>query len=196
MNNEDYFFSFKNSIAPSPGRLLISEPYLPDPNFERSVVLMCDHNEGGSFGFVMNKKSPLKLAEVVEDMSGLEADLYIGGPVQQDTLHYIFRGEDLLEDAVEIGDNLFWGGNYDQLKDLISMKRIDPTDFRFFVGYSGWGQGQLDEEIESNSWIVSPGLALNLLLDTKSDDLWKVVLENMGGKYEMFSRYPEDPRLN
>ena len=162
--SEDYFFSFKNSIAPSPGRLLISEPYLPDPNFERSVVLMCDHNESGSFGFVMNKKSPLKLAEVVEDMSGLEADLYIGGPVQQDTLHYIFRGEDLLEDAVEIAEGLYWGGDYEQLKDMISMNRIDPADFRFFVGYSGWGQGQLEEEIESNSWIVSPGLALNLLL--------------------------------
>jgi len=194
--SDDYFFSFRNNLAPTAGRLLISEPYLPDRNFERSVVLMCDHNEDGSFGFVMNRRSPLKLNEVVEGMGDLDAELYIGGPVQQDTLHFVFRNHDYLEDSKEISDGLYWGGNYDQLQELARTGQINPSDFRFFIGYSGWGAAQLEEEIEANSWIVSEGLALNLLLDTASEDLWKVILENMGGKYEMFSRYPVDPRLN
>lgn len=193
---KDLFFKYKNELKPEKGRLLISEPYLPDPNFERTVVLICEHDEEGSFGFVLNKLAPFTFNEVVEGFDSFKEPVYVGGPVQQDTLHYIYKNNKYLEGGVEIANNLYWGGNYEQLKILIDNNQVDAKDFRFFVGYSGWGKGQLEDEIKMNSWIVSEGLASNLLLETSAEDLWKVVLKNMGGRFEMFSKYPVDPRLN
>jgi putative transcriptional regulator len=100
------FFKYRNKIKPEKGRLLISEPFLPDPNFERTVVLLCEHNEEGSFGFVLNKPSILKVGEVMEDLTELENVVYVGGPVQQDTLHFIHRNASL-ENAVEIVEKYF-----------------------------------------------------------------------------------------
>ena len=190
------YFNYRSKVKPGKGSILISEPYLPDPNFERTVILLCDHNEEGSFGFVLNKPSNLYVADIIEDVDEFKATVYVGGPVQQDTLHYIYKGDNILEGSEEIAKGLYWGGNFEQLMALINNRTLNKEDFRFFVGYSGWGSNQLDEEIEQNSWIISKGLAPNLLFDTKSEDLWKVVLKNMGGRYEMISKYPSDPRLN
>src|SRR4029079_12013049 len=106
------FFKYKNRIKPEKGRLLISEPFLPDPNFERTVVLLCDHNEEGSFGFVLNKTSTVTVNEVMEDISNLDEFVFIGGPVQQDTLHFIHRNIPL-DNAVGICDEIRWGGSFE-----------------------------------------------------------------------------------
>src|SRR5687767_3484687 len=147
------FFKYRNKIKPEKGRLLISEPFLPDPNFERTVVLLCEHNEEGSFGFVLNKPSILKVNEVIEDIGGLENPVFVGGPVQQDTLHFIHRNVSV-PNAVQIANNVFWGGDFDNLLSLVDTKQITGIDLRFFLGYSGWGPGQLDSELEQDSWIV------------------------------------------
>src|SRR5687768_3682958 len=107
------FFKYRNKIQPEKGRLLISEPYLPDPNFERTVVLLCEHNAEGSFGFVLNKPSALKVQEIIEDIN-LGNIVYVGGPVQQDTLHFIHRCENVVN-AVEIAGKVYWGGDLDNL---------------------------------------------------------------------------------
>ncbi len=147
------FFKYRNKIKPEKGRLLISEPFLPDPNFERTVVLLCEHNEEGSFGFVLNKPSILKVGEVMEDLADLESLVYVGGPVQQDTLHFIHRNA-VLENAVEIVDSIHWGGAFESLLLLFETHQFDEKNIRFFLGYSGWGPGQLEAELDQDSWIV------------------------------------------
>lgn len=189
------FFKYRNKIKPEKGRLLISEPFLPDPNFERTVVLLCEHNEEGSFGFVLNKPSILKVNEVMENMTDLDNEVYVGGPVQQDTLHFIHR-HTVLENAVEIVDRIFWGGAFENLMLLYESRQISGKDIRFFLGYSGWGPGQLESELEQDSWIVCDYVTDQLLFDTGSDIMWRKALENMGGRFSVYSNYPVDPRLN
>lgn len=189
------FFKYRNKIKPEKGRLLISEPFLPDPNFERTVVLLCEHNDEGSFGFVLNKPSILKVSEVMEDLTDLENLVYVGGPVQQDTLHFIHRNA-TLENAVEIVERIYWGGAFENLMLLLETHQVNSKDIRFFLGYSGWGPGQLDAELDQDSWIVCDYVTDQLLFDTGPDVMWRKALENMGGRFSMYSNYPVDPRLN
>ena len=191
----DFYFKYRNSLAPEKGCILISEPYLPDPNFQRTVVQLCEHNADGTFGFVMNKESNVKLKDLMDVEMDENPDVYIGGPVQKDTLHFLHTSTSF-HDGVEIAKGLYWGGNFEKLVSMIQMDEVKIADFRFFVGYSGWGEGQLVGEIDENSWIVAEGLTGAKLLQTHPDELWKELLESMGGKYSMFSKYPEDPRLN
>ena len=189
------FFKFKNDLNPEKGRLLISEPFLPDPNFERTVVLLCEHNEDGSFGFILNKPSAVNLDDIIENINDFQETVHIGGPVQQDTLHFIHKA-DYLEGGVDLGNGLFWGGDYGQLLELIDSKMIKPIDFKLFVCYSGWSEGQLDEELDANSWIVTQNATAEFVFDLVSVALWNRVLYGLGGRYNVYSNYPTDPRLN
>lgn len=188
-------FNVGHSFEPQKGRLLISEPFLPDPNFERTVILICEHNEEGSFGFVLNKPSLLRMSDVLQESGSYSETLYVGGPVQQDTLHFIHRSPQL-EGGIEIADGIYWGGNFEAVAIMLQQDINISEEFRFFLGYSGWGAGQLKSELEQNSWIVSDKVTPQQIFDTEPEVLWKEVLKNMGGKYKMFSNYPIDPRLN
>ena len=175
---------------------MVSEPFLPDPNFERTVILVCEHNDQGSFGFVLNKPSLLKLQDVMDDIDGFDALIYIGGPVQQDTLHFLHRIGDRLEGGEPINNEVQWGGNFEQLKILIQEGQVDEKDIVFFLGYSGWEEGQLMGEINEKSWIVHKSAKPDQVFDKNPNSLWRDVLKEMGGKYKMISNYPIDPRLN
>ena len=191
------YFNMNKQQFPEKGDLLISEPFLPDPNFERSVILLCEHNEEGAFGFVLNKTTTLSLADVIEESDGFDDEtLFVGGPVQQDTLHFIHRYGEVLDEAVTIGKGLYWGGDFEQLRMLIATGSVSAQDFRFFLGYSGWSSGQLMDEIEEQSWVVYKGANADQIFDWDYDSLWRAVLKQMGGQYKMFSNYPTDPRLN
>ncbi|AHM58336.1 hypothetical protein D770_00300 [Flammeovirgaceae bacterium 311] len=190
-------FNYNNKeVKVERGDLLISEPFLPDPNFSRTVVLMCEHGEAGSFGFVLNKPSLIKGSDVLEDAELFDATLYVGGPVQQDTLHFIHRRSDLIEGGEQISNGIQWGGNFEQLMEHVKSGGLDFDDFKFFIGYSGWEEGQLDEELQQNTWIVYKGATPEDIFDTDPDVLWKEILQKMGGKYKVISNYPTDPRLN
>lgn len=188
------FFKYKNHLQPEKGRLLISEPFLPDPNFERTVVLLCEHNNDGSFGFVINKPSILKLNEIVEDIKFDEV-AFVGGPVQQDTLHFLHRNLGL-ENAVHIRDKIHWGGDFENLVVQIDTARVKSADIRFYLGYSGWSPGQLENELQEDSWIVCDYVTDELLFDTEPSLIWRKALDNMGGRFSVYSKYPSDPRLN
>ena len=192
----DIFFKYKTKIEPTKGCLLISEPYLPDPNFQRTVILLCEYNKEGAFGFVLNHPSEVTLNEIIEVNSKFKERVFVGGPVQHDTLHFLHTASEYLSGGTEVYDSLFLGGDFEQLTSLIDTGQAINEDFRFFVGYSGWGPQQLDAEIEENSWILAPPLDSSKILSTPADDLWQVVLKNLGGRFEMFSKYPSDPRLN
>lgn len=189
------FFKYNNRLEPARGRLLVSEPYLPDPNFERTIILLCEHNAEGSFGFVMNKPSLARLGDVMQDLKEIDTPIFIGGPVQQDTLHYIHRLPNL-EDSTPVMDGIYWGGNFDQLVSLIETKQVAASDIKFFLGYSGWSVGQIDEELEQDSWIVCDKVNEELLFDIKAEAMWQYTLRSMGGRFSVYSNYPEDPRLN
>jgi putative transcriptional regulator len=180
----------------SKGDLLISEPYLPDPNFERTVILICEHNEEGSIGFVLNKPSILKLEDVMDEVQGFETTLYTGGPVQQNTLHFIHKTKDIFSDYRTLKEGLYWGGNFDELLSFINIRKINPGDFRFFIGYSGWSPDQLETEIKENSWIIYKNATPEQVFGLSPDSLWRSVLKSMGGEYRAISNYPIDPRLN
>jgi len=185
-------------MATSPitnGSLLIAEPFLGDPNFERSVVLICEHNEDGTFGLVLNQIAQVRLNDVLSEELYQDFPLYVGGPVQQNTLHYIHRLGDQLDESIRVADGLYWSGNFDQLRQLINAGAVRENDIRFFVGYSGWGEGQLGEEMGQNAWIVTQADA-DFIFDTASDQFWRGILRRMGGQYRVLSHYPVDPRLN
>lgn len=177
------------------GDILLAEPFLNDETFDRSVVLVGNHTEEGSFGFVLNKQSDLILSDVIDDLSDFEVPIYIGGPVEQDTLHFIYRNELPLEGTVRLAENLFWGGDFEQLKDLLRQKVAEPNNIRFFVGYSGWSEGQLVEELSKKTWITYRP-EINDIFDIPCQEMWRDLLKKMGGKYKILANYPSDPRLN
>ncbi|MEM1000789.1 MAG: YqgE/AlgH family protein [Bacteroidota bacterium] len=180
---------------PNRGTYLLAEPFLADTNFRRTVVLLTEHNDQGTVGYVLNRPSELKLHEAIPDFPDFAAVLYEGGPVERRTLHYIHRIEELGEDENEIAPGVYWGGDYERLKLMIMSGHVDPDDIRFFHGYSGWGPDQLDGEMETNSWIVAPSRpTFTFAQDT--DDLWANILKAMGGKYRLMANYPPHPSLN
>jgi putative transcriptional regulator len=180
---------------PTKGDLLISEPFLGDPNFERSVVLLCEHNEEGSFGFVWNKGLNNTLGDLVPDLPYHQWPTFLGGPVCQDALFFCFRNMQPLEGSVEVLDNVFWGGDFQELLARIQIGEVREEDIRFFVGYSGWSEGQLDEELRANAWVLHPG-AEAYLFGADTETLWRQILKDKGGKYKEMANYPIDPRLN
>jgi len=184
-----------NSLAPSSGKLLISEPFMLDPNFKRSVILLTEHNEKGSVGFVLNQKSNFILSDLVEGFEGLEYQVYTGGPVAHDTLHFLHAMGDYLSDGVEVAPGIFWGGNFETLKILLTKNLIPEDKIKFFMGYAGWGTGQLENEIEHNSWLVSSTKASFVFSDSEKE-LWGKTVQDMGSKYSIMVNFPENPNLN
>jgi putative transcriptional regulator len=189
------FFNYNSNVQPGDGCLLVSEPHLPDSNFDRTVILLCKHDESGSFGFVLNRPSNVKISELIKDADGIDLSVNVGGPVEQNTLHFIHMDENL-PDSEKVDDMFYWGGDFDLLLNWIKDGVIDGKNYRFFLGYSGWGAGQLDEEIKENSWIVIKPDNVKFLFQQKEDDMWKNILGELGGRFSMYSKYPVDPRLN
>jgi len=181
---------------PSVGDLLISEPFLQDENFVRSVVLLCEHSEDGSFGLVINKPSILKLNELVEGLAFLDKDVFVGGPVEQNTLHFIYVGEKALEGSIALNEKVWWGGDYETLLEKLKTGLLDPDSVRFFLGYSGWGAEQLAEELTQGTWIISKDNINEQTFEFTPDQLWRNLLKNMGGEFQLIANYPLDPRLN
>jgi putative transcriptional regulator len=176
------------------GKIIIAEPFLGDKNFERSVVILCEHSEEGAFGLVLNQQTNLRLDDVMDNIYG-DFPLFLGGPVEQNTLHFIHRLGNKITGSIEIGEGIYWSGDFEEIKTLINIGKISVNDIRLFIGYSGWGSQQLEGEMKQNSWIVSETDA-SIIFDTPSKEFWRAVLKRMGGEYKVLSNYPTDPRLN
>lgn len=178
------------------GSVLISEPFLGDPNFERSVVLICEHETTqGTFGLVLNQTSNLLLADVLEENIYPDVPLFVGGPVQHNTLHYLHRRPDLIDGGIKVMEGVIWGGNFTQVKELLNNGVLSPDDIRCFIGYSGWEIDQLVGELKKDSWIISETTA-DVIFNTPAKNFWRSLLKDMGGDFKVMSNYPLDPRLN
>jgi putative transcriptional regulator len=182
-------------IEPGAGILLIADPFLKDPNFLRTVVLLCEHRTEGSFGLVLNKQIDQTLDVLISDMEGFDFSVYYGGPVEMNTLHFIHQYPALIPDSINIGNGIYWGGNFESLTALLKNNSIEKDKVKFFVGYSGWGDGQLSDELKEKSWLTVSATK-SLVFDTPHDEIWKGSLQLLGGKYEQLINYPTDPQLN
>lgn len=182
-------------VKPEKGKLLISEPFLNDPNFKRTIILLSEHSEEGSIGFVLNKPTAFRIHEVIEDFPEFDSLIFYGGPVRLNTLQFIYKGENLIEGSIEILPGLFWGGSFDILKELIKNNEVQPDNFRFFLGYSGWTDGQIENELEMNSWIVSD-TGIDNIFNNEPDRLWRHLLKSMGKKFAILASFPDNPSVN
>jgi len=184
------------SQKPKKGNLLVAEPSLTgDVSFNRSVVLIAEHNHEGSVGFILNKPLDYTICDLVSDIT-IPFQVFNGGPVEQDNLYFIHKVPELIENSIEISDGIFWGGNFEMTVDLINNGTITEQDIRFFLGYSGWGISQLDQELSSKSWVVLPNDYESSILEKGSNAFWKEKMMELGGDYVLWSNAPENPSLN
>lgn len=182
-------------LNPKKGRLLIAEPsILNDDSFNRSIVLLTEHSDTSSVGFILNRPLQYVLEDLIPDVS-CDFTIYQGGPVEQDNLYFIHRIPHLLTDSIEVANGIYWGGNFAQLKDLLLQDLIEPTDIRFFLGYSGWGTHQLQEELNTNSWFISENDFTNIF-SVDDEGIWKNKLLQKGGKYKIWANAPADIQMN
>ncbi len=166
-----------------------------DPNFKRSVVLLTEIEEQGAIGFILNQRSNLIVSDLLPD-SSCELPVFVGGPVANDTLHFIHSCYDKLNSGIEIRDGIYWGGNFEALQVLISTGQIKSSEIKFFIGYSGWGEEQLDGELEQNSWLVSDKFNSEVIFVEDEENLWREVVIGLGPKYAHIANFPENPQWN
>lgn len=193
--NSDIFKIQSNDVLPSRGKILISEPFLRDAIFGRSVILLIDHTKEGSMGLVVNKQLPYLVNDIITEFKYIdEIPLYKGGPVATDTLFYLHTLDEI-PGAITISKGLYLNGDFNEIKKYILQGNKVSEHIRFFIGYSGWENEQLNNEIRENTWLVSEEKASCLMKDN-TKDMWKKVLEKLGSKYEAWSRFPQVPTLN
>lgn len=177
------------------GTILIADPFLKDPNFLRTTVFICEHQPEGSFGFVINRMHKANIGELLTELEGCTFPVYYGGPVQTGSLHFLHQCPDLISGGIKIIDDIYWGGNFEEVKILIQNNTLNPQQIRFFIGYSGWGEGQLADEINGKSWLSTKGNR-RLVFHHNTDLIWKDALKQIGGEYVQLINYPIDPQLN
>jgi putative transcriptional regulator len=189
------FFKIENTKVARQGRILISEPFLNDTYFRRSVVLLTEHSEEGSVGFVLNKPVELSISDVLKDFPEIDASISIGGPVNTNTVHYIHSLGNLIPGSVKVMKNLYWGGDFETIKSLITQGKIGRNEIRFFLGYAGWSPKQLDNELSGNAWVVAE-LDAETIMKSSNLNMWQDTLHKLGNKYSTWVNFPENPSLN
>ena len=183
------------SLKPQKGRLLIAEPaILNDSSFKRSIILLTEHNSENSIGFILNRPLKFTVQDLIPEID-CQFIVYQGGPVEQDNLYFVHKVPELIPDSIEVANGIYWGGNFDSLKELLNNQTIQNNDIRFFLGYSGWEINQLEEELKMNSWFVTENDFPNVFVADNSN-IWKNKLLQKGGKYKIWANAPGDIQLN
>jgi putative transcriptional regulator len=193
--NPDIFRIQSNNVLPRKGRILISEPFLPGNYFNRAVILLVAYSKKGSVGFILNKKVDFQIQDYVTGFDDFDAGVYIGGPVSTDSIYFIHKRADLIPGSIQVLDDVYWGGDFEEMKRLVNLGIILPDEIRFFLGYSGWDGGQLEREIKENSWLVDD-VESNLLLKELGAESWVKFVKKVGKQYSIWENFPENPSLN
>jgi putative transcriptional regulator len=177
------------------GHLLLDSGELRGSFFNRSVVLICQHDDQGAFGLVLNQPSPNKVGEMlVADLpeSIKDLNLYLGGPVQTSALSYLHS--DVFLPEANVMPNLNLGHSLEELVEL-GESFAQTQQIRLFAGYAGWSPGQLESELKRKAWLTHPA-TIDLLFRADPTDLWNEILRAKGWKYRLIASAPEDLSLN
>ncbi len=177
------------------GKLTMASAIMLESNFRRTVLLMCEHNEEGSLGFILNRPLEVKVSEAISGFEDLDISLYMGGPVQVDTVHYLHTRGDLIEGCIEICPGVFWGGDKEQLSSLMNSGVIDSSEIRFYLGYAGWSAGQLESEFRDGSWYTTDA-SRDIVFSVEYERMWGRVVRSKGGDYNYAANSPEIPGMN
>lgn len=184
------------ALKPAKGLLLVAEPSITgDVSFNRSVVLLAEHSESGSIGFILNKVLDFNLKDLIPELES-SFKVYNGGPVEQDNLYFIHKVPELIPESIEIANGIFWGGNFEAVRELILQRRITEKQIRFFLGYSGWDAQQLKDELDTNSWIINSHEDAKDIIERPYCSFWKDKMVELGGDYMLWSNAPENPSFN
>lgn len=177
------------------GKILISDPFLQGPVFERAVILMVDHTPEGSMGFIINQPTEIRLGQAIEAVQECDFPIYYGGPVDDNMLFFIHTLGDKITKSVEIGEGLYWGGDFEEIIDLIKDDKISQDEIKFFIGYSGWGEQQIESEFEKDSWLVGE-FHMSYLFKPQTKDLWNKCLNRTDSDLSLFTKFAHTPSLN
>ena len=188
------YFDFNSRINLKKGYLLVAQPFLIDSYFNRSVILICDHNKNGTIGLQVNKPLKSNLKSIISKTL-IDQKAFLGGPVDKN-IFFLHKKYFSTDESIKINNDLFFSKNIDYIENLILNKKIQENQFKLFIGYSGWNSGQLEEELNENSWIVIPKFDINIIFSKDYKNIWKKVLNNSNKIHKMFSNYPINPRLN
>ncbi|MEP0264013.1 YqgE/AlgH family protein [Dokdonia sp.] len=184
-------------LSPTKGYLLIAEPsIIGDVSFNRSVVLLADHNDNGTVGFIMNKPLEQKLQDFIPILTTSDIPVFNGGPVEQDNIYFIHTVPHLIKGSTEIASGIFWGGDFETAIHLIEDKKIKPKEVQFFLGYSGWDSQQLNQELQEKSWVVVENNYKEDIITKCCPMLWREKIIELGGDYLIWSNAPEHPHYN
>ncbi len=176
------------------GVILISEPLGRDLFFKKSVILIVEHNAQGTVGFVLNKPFFLPMKDIFNEFPDIPNNISLGGPVEPNTLHFVHTLGDRFGNCKRISPDLYWGGDFETMQLNMKAGLVDNRQIKFFVGYSGWAPGQLDEELARAQWVVtdlSPGKIIN-----SPANLWDDCIESLGQRFKPWLHVPEEPAMN
>jgi putative transcriptional regulator len=178
------------------GKILIAEPsIIGDISFNRSIILLVEHGNNGSIGFILNKPMNLNISDLIPEIES-NLKIYNGGPVQQDNLYFVHKISDLIPESIMISEGLYWSGNFEYVLKLIKKGKINKNDIRFFLGYSGWDSNQLNDELNNNTWILSENSHNKNIITAVDEVFWKNKMLDLGGEYSLWSNAPEHPSHN
>ncbi|MCQ2974238.1 MAG: YqgE/AlgH family protein [Bacteroidales bacterium] len=195
INDHDLLSIDQNWFRPMSGRILISEPFSGAEYFEKAVVYLADYGKQGTVGFILNKPILLNVNPLLSGLAQYPWNLWYGGPVGNDSIYFIHTaGPNIIPGSVPIADGIFWGGDFDLVIKKMESGELSEKSIRFFLGYSGWEEGQLEKEIEKKFWLVGnldPAIIMN-----PDADIWKEAVKKMGGRYHVWENLPPDPSMN
>lgn len=195
MNKEELFKIQSNTLKVSIGDVLVSEPFLNDFYFRRSAILIVDHNDEGSFGVVINKRLNVPFNDIIMGFPKFDADVYLGGPVDTDSVFFIHTIGEMIPDSHKIMSGLYWSGNINALKAMIKNDLIKSHEVRFYVGYAGWDGGQIRKELEANIWLVGK-FSTKEILHTMPGKMWSTFVNKLGNRYKLWNKFPVNPSDN
>jgi putative transcriptional regulator len=180
------------------GFFLIANPVLPDPNFSRTVVLLCNHDDQGSFGLVINRPAPISAKEVFEEMGVSDSPpgkIFIGGPVSPSQVFYLCYSKTPLPELEAICDGVYMGLSWELLDNLMMRVEEPEKNIRFYMGYSGWGAGQLEGEMTRLSWLTCEAQS-EFVFQENEEGIWANAVKSMGKDYEYLIKAPVNPQWN
>lgn len=195
MLDRDFFNVSNNTSQPVKGDSLVAEPFIHGKYFGRSVVFITESTSEGFMGLVLNKPLNYDVSDFFPELEELDFPVSLGGPVETNKLFFIHTLGNLIPQSVHVKDNLYWGGDFETIMQLIKQKQVNTSQVRFFIGYAGWIKGQLEIEMEEGTWLVS-NINTNKIMESMQPSLWRNVMSNLGGKYKIWSNFPENPNMN